>query len=93
MLLHTSVFSTSKLLGNKSHKILLGKAIPTQMKEEMQVEMGEMVESLETLVASGALEEVMEAMIQMQEAMEEIQEILKETRDRVFNSFLGKAIL
>ena len=72
---------------------MLGRDIPTQMKEEMQVEMGEMVESLETLVASGALEEVMEAMIQMQEAMEEIQEILKETRDRVFNSFLGKAIL
>ena len=72
---------------------MLGRDIPTQMKEEMQVEMGEMVESLETLVASGVLEEVMEAMIQTQEAMEEIQEILKETRDRVFNSFLGKAIL
>ena len=89
VLLHTSVFSTSKLLGNKLHKILLGRDIPTRMKEEMQVEMGAMVEPLETLVASEALEEVMEEMIRTQEAMGEIQE----TRDRVFNSFRGKDIL
>ena len=90
VLLHTSVFSTSKLLGNKLHKILLGRDIPTRMKEEMQVEMGAMVEPLETLVASEALEEeAMEEMIRTQEAMGEIQE----TRDRVFNSFRGKDIL
>ena len=88
VLLHTSVFSTSKLLGNKLHKILLGRDTPTRMKE-MQVEMGAMVEPLETLVASEALEEVMEEMIRTQEAMGEIQE----TRDRVFNSFRGKDIL
>lgn len=86
VLLHTWVFCTSKLLGNKSPKILLGRDIPTQIKEEMQVEMGE---PLETSVVSEALEEVMEEMIPTQEVMEAIQE----TRDRVFNNFRGKAIL